>query len=300
MKAPGAAAREQRHIIITYDTTSGVASDSARPIEKPGLGRGGPGAARAPMAVWTEHKASDGRTFYYDRVSGVSTWTKPKESPPPPKQDSTVLSLAGCLDEPAVAGLVRAIVRHCGFASLPSVSTKPIDDPFCEGGRGGAFCCASRRIYLCEHRWVGCREVAYELSHALNACRGMVRCAREGMQVDGEDCGYFSPPDVACSEIRAAHWTGRCHQQSNKQACHEWHARWAVASCYPDDEHLEAHVRWARHFCTPQGAEVGLVDRERRRHRDELLEETRRAAELLRAKAESTRSSGESCCSGIA
>ena len=48
---------------------------------------------------------------------------------------------------------------------------------------------------------MGCREVAYELSHALNACRGTVRCAPHGVQVDGKDCGYFSPPDVSCSEL---------------------------------------------------------------------------------------------------
>ena len=102
-------------------------------------------------SVWTEHKSSEGRTFYYDRVSGVSAWSKPENPLPPPKQSAQPLSLAGCLDEPAVLGLARAIVRHCGFAALPSVSTKPVSDPFCEGGRGGAFCCASSRIYLCEH-----------------------------------------------------------------------------------------------------------------------------------------------------
>ena len=48
---------------------------------------------------------------------------------------------------------------------------------------------------------MGCREVAYELSHALNTCRGTVRCAPHGVQVDGKDCGYFSPPDVSCSEL---------------------------------------------------------------------------------------------------
>ena len=56
---------------------------------------------------------------------------------------------------------------------------------------------------------MGCREVAYELSHALNACRGTVRCAPHGVQVDGKDCGYFSPPDVSCSElVRREHTLG--------------------------------------------------------------------------------------------
>lgn len=118
-------------------------------------------------------------------------------------------------------------------------------------------CCKSQQIHLCEKPWVGCREVAYELSHALNVCRGRVRCASGGVLLDGADCGYFSPPDVACSELRAAHWTGRCERsgsasdEASRQRCLEWHARWAVASCYPQDEHLEAHVRWAKRKCAP-------------------------------------------------
>ena len=133
--------------------------------------------------------------------------------------------------------------------------------------RGGAFCCASNRIYLChDNPWVGCRELAYELSHALNVCRGLVRCARDGMVLDGRDCGYLSPPDVACSELRASFWTGRCagREGARLRDCMEWHARWAVASVYPDDEHLEAHVRWARHRCAPAGADVTLTDGSRR------------------------------------
>ena len=55
--------------------------------------------------------------------------------------------------------------------------------------------------------------------------------------------------------------------RTEAQRCLEWHARWAVASCYPDDEHLEAHVRWARHFCTPEGDDVWLTERERRREK---------------------------------
>ena len=49
----------------------------------------------------------------------------------------------------------------------------------------------------------------------------------------------------------------------------------------------EAHVRWARHFCTPQGEDAGLVDRERLGwHRDHAaLEDTRRACDVLRMRA---------------
>eukprot|EP00966_Prymnesium_polylepis_P043422 1007303-Prymnesium_polylepis.1 len=125
-------------------------------------------------------------------------------------------------------------------------------------------CCKSQEILLCEKPWVGCREVVYELSHALNACRGRVRCAAGGVSVDGVDCGYFSPPDVACSEYRAAFWTGRCDRADrgkdarSMQQCLEWHARWAVASCYPADEHLEAHVRWARTQCAPSEGDRDL------------------------------------------
>lgn len=167
-----------------------------------------------------------------------------------------------CAQQPAVASLLNAIMRHCGADAIPRLATVSADDPFCEGGRGGAYCCQARSIYLCAAPWVGCREVAYELSHALNVCRGRVRCAPNGMTVQGADCGYFSPPDVACSELRAAHWTGRCRTHArtpeSERSCLEWHARWAVGSCFPRDEHLEAHVRWARHYCTPEGADREL------------------------------------------
>lgn len=81
------------------------------------------------------------------------------------------------------------------------------------------------------------------------------------MLVDGKDCGYLGPPDVACSEYRAAHWTGRCddRRESQRPACLEWHARWATRSCYPNDEYLEAHVRWAAQRCRPDGADASLT-----------------------------------------
>ena len=72
------------------------------------------------MSQWTEHKSSECRTFYYDRVSGVSAWSKPETSVPEPKRRAEPLSLMACLDQPAVLGLARAIVRHCGVAALPS------------------------------------------------------------------------------------------------------------------------------------------------------------------------------------
>eukprot|EP00322_Chrysochromulina_rotalis_P015347 CAMPEP_0115878354 /NCGR_PEP_ID=MMETSP0287-20121206/26727_1 /TAXON_ID=412157 /ORGANISM="Chrysochromulina rotalis, Strain UIO044" /LENGTH=224 /DNA_ID=CAMNT_0003333961 /DNA_START=82 /DNA_END=756 /DNA_ORIENTATION=- len=133
--------------------------------------------------------------------------------------------------------------------------------------RGGAWwcflLCVTSNLHL--HTWLGWMPGAgLELSHALNACRGHVRCSRGGMQVGGEDCGFLSPPDVACSEFRASYWTGRCdgrgeHGSPSLQRCMEWHARWAVKSCYPDDEHLEAHVRWARHRCSPEGSDIFLT-----------------------------------------
>ena len=219
------------------------------------------------MGSWTAHTAADGRTYYYDRVTGKSTWTKPAGGTN--EQRNAPLTLQGCLDEsPAVAALFNAIVRHCGADALPSVAVRPLhgvdgsEDPLCTGGRGGGYCCASKRIFVCGHPWTSCREVAYELSHALNTCRGLVHCRKDGIRVDGEDCGYLGPPDVACSELRASFWTGRCNgrpEGPRRDACMEWHARWAVASCYPEDEHLEAHVRWARHNCRPEGAEKRLT-----------------------------------------
>ena len=69
---------------------------------------------------------------------------------------------------------------------------------------------------------------------------------------------------VACSELRASYWTGRCDgrgelESASLRRCMEWHARWAVAACFPKDEHLEAHVRWARARCVPEGEDVFLT-----------------------------------------
>jgi len=52
-------------------------------------------------------------------------------------------------------------------------------------------------------------ELAYELSHAYNVCSGMTHCTQGGILQEGQRCGYFSPPDLACSELRAAYWTDR-------------------------------------------------------------------------------------------
>jgi hypothetical protein len=148
-------------------------------------------------ANWTEHKTSAGRTYYYDSTSNRSVWDKPIGFGHAHHIRPT---LEKCLDEsPHVAGLFNALLRHCPNR-LPDVSSLPTKHVLCQGGRGGAFCCASQRIYICSHPWVSCREVAYELSHALNVCRNLVNCTANGMQVDGLDCGYMGPPDVACSE----------------------------------------------------------------------------------------------------
>ena len=217
-------------------------------------------------ASWTSHTSSSGRTYYYDRISNKSTWTKPdgfddaaqKARHHPP-------NLQKCLDEsPKVAALFNAILHHCGADKIPKITTRQLDDddPLCAGGRGGGYCCASNSLFICEHPWTGCREMAYELSHALNACRGRINCRQNGMKVDGADCGYLGPPDVACSELRASYWTGRCDNHKSEErraACMEWHARWATTSCYPKDEHVEAHVRWARQRCQPEGDDAALT-----------------------------------------
>ena len=43
-----------------------------------------------------------------------------------------------------------------------------------------------------------------------------------------------NPDQVGCSELRAAYWTGRCRHRTDQARCQEWHARWAVASCFPE------------------------------------------------------------------
>ena len=213
------------------------------------------------MSAWSAHKATDGKQYYYNRVTGKSTWEKPADFDASTSSAPLRPTLAGCLnDSPQVASLFNAIVKQCGPDALPTVSRRygGEDDPLCAGGRGGAFCCASKKIYLCNHPWVSCRELAYELSHALNVCTGFVACRKQGMVLDGQDCGYMAPPDVACSELRASYFTGRCTAGSEERLrqCMSWHARWAVKACFPDDENLEAHVRWARSRCWPEGADL--------------------------------------------
>jgi len=56
-----------------------------------------------------------------------------------------------------VRTLTAAIVSKCGLDALPHVRQAGADDPLCADGRGGAFCCASNRIYLCSQTaWVSC------------------------------------------------------------------------------------------------------------------------------------------------
>ena len=212
------------------------------------------------MSAWSTHVATNGQTYYYNRTTGLSTWDRPPDFVAASRPLYPTLS--SCLNEsPKVAALFNGILQHCGPGALPRVSRRygTVDDPLCAGGRGGAYCCKSQTIYLCAHPWVSCTELAYELSHALNTCRGFVHCHGDGLLLDGKDCGYLSPPDVACSELRASYFTGRCTGSADQlRKCMDWHARWAVSACFPDDDYLEAHVRWARSRCWPDGEDRKL------------------------------------------
>ncbi len=44
-----------------------------------------PPPAPAAQAAWTEHKTSDGRTYYYNAATRVSSWTKPSDGSPESK-----------------------------------------------------------------------------------------------------------------------------------------------------------------------------------------------------------------------
>ncbi|EOD05358.1 hypothetical protein EMIHUDRAFT_225815 [Emiliania huxleyi CCMP1516] len=214
--------------------------------------------------AWTEHTSSSGRPFFYNPATGASVWERPagisearvfsRDTPP---------TLRACMaTDRRVRALAGAIVRRCGVDALPRVQAAGADTSLCADGRGGAFCCESNRIFLCASTaWVSCRELAYELSHAYNTCTHVTRCAHGGIQVDDASCGYLSPPDLACSELRAAYWTERCagRAERDEARCLKWHAAWALRACYPSDEHHPAHVRHAVQECTPRGADANLT-----------------------------------------
>ena len=115
---------------------------------------------------------------------------------------------------------------------LPEIKCKPNSHPFCSDGRGGAFCCKANQIIICNERpWVSCKEVAYELAHALNVCRD-VKCHGGGMEIDGEDCGYLDSEGVSCSEMRASFATACCKLAANEAEmwdCMHYHAKSCLA-----------------------------------------------------------------------
>ena len=97
---------------------------------------------QAEPASWTAHTSSSGRTFYYDRLSGTSTWTRPPNFAAPSAID-TPAALRDCLAHPVVARLVGQILTHCGVDALPTVglSTKQTKSAHKLLGR---WCCLPR------------------------------------------------------------------------------------------------------------------------------------------------------------
>ena len=86
---------------------------------------------------WTEHTSESGKLFYYDRISGKSQWDKPAGFG---LAKQSHISLQRCAeDSPTVTTLLNAILQHCGASAIPTVATRSASDPFCDGGRGGAF-----------------------------------------------------------------------------------------------------------------------------------------------------------------
>eukprot|EP00966_Prymnesium_polylepis_P043423 1007303-Prymnesium_polylepis.2 len=100
---------------------------------------------------WTEHTSESGKNFYYDSVSGKSQWDKPAAFGS--VSNAPRITLQRCADEmPAVAQLLNSILRHCGAAAIPTVATRSASDPFCDGGRGGAFVSGARDVGPCPSR----------------------------------------------------------------------------------------------------------------------------------------------------
>lgn len=89
---------------------------------------------------WTEHTSASGRKFYYDRVSGKSQWDKPSESEMSAATIQSHVAMQRCADSSAaVCGMLNAIIKHCGVSAIPTLAVIEAADPFCQGGRGGAY-----------------------------------------------------------------------------------------------------------------------------------------------------------------
>ena len=82
----------------------------------------GPAAAssRVPKPLWSEHKADNGRSFWYNRKTKQRTWKRPAELPPPTSQESATTAAAAAADiGKAETGsrAVRAEARDAGGGS---------------------------------------------------------------------------------------------------------------------------------------------------------------------------------------
>jgi hypothetical protein len=204
-----------------------------------------------------QFKSEDGTPYYYNSKTEESAWETPAGASFVAADNLTTNracpNLEYCMEHPDVAKIIF-LMKERGCA-IPSIKCKPNEHPFCEDGRGGAYCCKANQIILCNQRpWVSCKEVAYELTHALNCCRD-IKCHSGGMDIDGQgrvynvstvlpllimmdidgqDCGYLDAEGVACSEMRASFATAcgkLAHNEEEMWDCMHYHAKVLLVDC---------------------------------------------------------------------
>jgi len=125
------------------------------------------------MSTWTAHSSESGRTFYYDCATGRSQWEQPVGFGAGGSELKQQVSLQLCADSaPVVVNLLNAIIQQCGVSAIPTLASISQRDPFCDGGRGGAYVRSARlpggsitrtsqRLTLCA--WAAVLQVAADL-----------------------------------------------------------------------------------------------------------------------------------------
>lgn len=104
-----------------------VAAGVGGPRQGPGGPLQAPAAAQPAANPWTEHRAPDGRTYFYNRQTGTSSWTRPPElggaalaAAPAPAPAAAAAAAGG-----ATAGAAASAAMVPGAAAAMSAAARP-------------------------------------------------------------------------------------------------------------------------------------------------------------------------------